>query len=224
MIGRDRKATFVYIKDHVWQKINSWSGKCLSKAGREVMIKSVLQAIPTYVMSIFQLPSTLIDSIEKMINSFWWGHGKMTHRGIHWMNWEKLLAPKIHGGMGFKDLSAFNLAMLGKQGWKFITEPNSLVARIFKARYFPSGSYLTATVGHNPSYVWRSIMCARFIVRGGVRWTIDSGASISIFNEPWLSNGEFISSDTPGAHFIHNFTINSLMNLYDKSWNEQVVR
>ena len=52
MIGRDRKATFAYIKDRVWQKI-TWSGKCLSKAGREVMIKSVLQAIPTYVMSIF---------------------------------------------------------------------------------------------------------------------------------------------------------------------------
>jgi len=48
MIGRDRKATFAYIKDRVWQKINSWSGKCLSKAGREVMIKSVLQAIPAY--------------------------------------------------------------------------------------------------------------------------------------------------------------------------------
>jgi len=71
--------------------------------------------------------------------------------------------------MGFKDLSAFNLAMLGKQGWKFITEPDSLVARIFKARYFPSGSYLTTTVGHNHSYVWRNIMHARFIVRGGAR-------------------------------------------------------
>jgi len=69
------------------------------------------------------------------------------------MNWEKLSTPKIHGGMGFKGLSVFNLAMLGKQGWKFITKPNSLVARIFKARYFPSGSYLTATLGHNPSYV-----------------------------------------------------------------------
>jgi len=45
---------------------------------------------------------------------------------------------KIHGGMSFKDLTAFNLDMLGKQGWKFQTEPNSLVSRIFKARYFPS--------------------------------------------------------------------------------------
>jgi len=119
MIGRDRNATFAYIKDCVWQKINFCSGKCLSKAGREVMIKSVLQATPSYVMSIFHLPATLINSIKKMMNSFWWGHGITTHRGIHWMSWEKLSAPKMHGGMGFKDLIAFNLAMLGKQGWKF---------------------------------------------------------------------------------------------------------
>jgi hypothetical protein len=39
-----------------------------------------------------------------------------------------------------------------------------------------------------------------------------------------LPNGEFIGSDILGAHFVHNFTINSLMNLYDKSLNEQVVR
>jgi hypothetical protein len=48
--------------------------------------------------------------------------------------------------MGFKDLTAFNLAMFGKQGWKFQTDTNSLVARIFKARYFPNGTYLTASL------------------------------------------------------------------------------
>jgi len=53
MVGRSKKATFSFIKDKVWQRISSWSSKCLSKVEREVMIKSVLQAIPSYVMSIF---------------------------------------------------------------------------------------------------------------------------------------------------------------------------
>ena len=80
-------------------------------------------------------------------------------------------------------LSAFNLSMLGKQSWKFITEPDPLVACIFKAHYFPNGSFLTATVGHNSIYVWRSTMRARFLVRGGARWSRGSGANISILNE-----------------------------------------
>lgn len=71
MIGRNRTTVFSYIKDRVWQKINTWSSKCHSKAGREVMIKSVLQAIPSYIMSIFMLPSNIISTIEKMLNAFW---------------------------------------------------------------------------------------------------------------------------------------------------------
>ncbi|KEH17822.1 transmembrane protein, putative [Medicago truncatula] len=126
MVGRNKQATFSFIKDRVWQKINSWSSKCLPKAGREVMIKYVLQAIPSYVMSIFLLLSSLIDAIEKMLNSFWWGNGGSNNRGIHWLSWEKLTMHKKYGGVSFKDLTAFNLAMLGKQGWKFQTHPDSL--------------------------------------------------------------------------------------------------
>jgi hypothetical protein len=154
VIGRNRTSVFSFIKDRVWQKISSWSSRCLSKAGREIMIKSVLQAIPSYIMSLFLLPGTIITTIERMLNSFWWGCGGSNNRGIHhWLSWEKLSMHKSHGGMGFKDLTAFNLAMLGKQGWKFQTDTTSRVARIFRARYFPRGSYLTASLGHNPSYV-----------------------------------------------------------------------
>jgi len=115
------------------------------------MIKSVLQAIPSYVMSIYMLPPSIISTIEKMMNLFWWGHGGSRNRGIHWLSWEKISIHKSHGGMGFKDLTAFNLAMLGKQAWKFMSEPHSLVSRIFKVRYFPNNSFMSASLGHNPS-------------------------------------------------------------------------
>jgi hypothetical protein len=98
---------------------------------------------------------------------------------------------KTNGGMGLKDLTTFNLAMLGKQGWKILTEPDSLVSRMFKARYFPNNTYLTTT-GQNPSYVWCSIMRASFIVRGGARWSIGVGGTIPVLGEPWIMNGECI--------------------------------
>nr|ABN06084.1 Polynucleotidyl transferase, Ribonuclease H fold [Medicago truncatula] len=126
-----------------------------------------------------------------MTNSFWWGHGRTNQHGINWLNWEKLSMHKNHGGMGFKDLTAFNLAMLGKQGCKLHTMPESLVFRIFKAQYFPSTSYLTANLGHNPSYDWRSILRARFIVCGGARWSIGTVFShdiaSAIINTPLFS-------------------------------------
>jgi len=131
---------------------------------------------------------------------------------------------KNHGGMGFKDLIAYNLAMLGKQGWKFLAEPDSLVSRIYKARYFPSHSYLTANLGHNPSYVWRSILKARFIVRGGARWCIGTGHSISILDEPWLLNGHRIDGNIMGANFMRDFSVSSLMDVSTKGWNQEVIQ
>jgi hypothetical protein len=172
MIGRSKKNTFNYIKDRVWKKINSWSSKSLSKAGREVLIKSVLQSIPTYLMSLFTIPSSLCDEIEKMMNSFWWGHSGAQNKGIHWMSWDKLAMHKNDGGMGFKSLSAFNLSMLGKQGWRVMTNPDILISKIYKVKYFPRCDFLDANLGHNPSFVWRSICNSKFILRAGSRWRI----------------------------------------------------
>lgn len=53
------------------------------------------------------------------------------------MAWERVACPKEFGGMGFRNFKAFNLAMVAKQGWSFLSNPESLVARIFKSRYFP---------------------------------------------------------------------------------------
>jgi hypothetical protein len=223
MIGRNKQATFSFIKDRVWQKINSWSIKCLSKAGREVMVKYVLQSIPSYVMSIFLLPSSLIDSIEKMLNVFWWGYGGNHARGIHWLSWDKLTVHKKYGGMGFKDLTAFNLAMLGKQGSKFQTHTDCLVTKLFKASYCPRTDFLGAKIGHNPSFVWQSIFSARRIVRDGARWKIGNGMSIPNFEAPWLYNGGNISGLGQSSEVIQQSRIHFLIDHASNSWNHNLL-
>lgn len=101
--------------------------------------------------------------------------------------------------------------------------PHSLVCRIFKARYFPHVSYLTARIGHNPSYIWRSILRARFLVKGGSRWCIGPGNSIPILDEPWLVNGNCIRGNIPGAHFVRSSTVADLLDTSSKVWNVSVV-
>lgn len=72
--------------------------------------------------------------------------------------------------------------------------------------------------------MWRSILRARFIVRGGARWSIGHGNHIPILNEPWLLNGETIPSNISGANYVSHASVNSLMDPYFKRWNESVVR
>jgi len=87
-------------------------------------------------MSTFLLPTTLGEEIQRMINSFWWGSNRRQGRGINWHSWDKLTMRKKYRGMGFRHLFGFNLAMLGKQGWKLLTNQDTIVTRIYKAKYF----------------------------------------------------------------------------------------
>jgi hypothetical protein len=142
MVGRSKKATFGFIKDRIWKRINSWRGRALSKAGKDVMIKSVLQAIPSYFMSVYLIPDSIISDIERMINVFWWGDGS-NNKGIRWLAWDKLAKPKAIGGLGYRDFHAFNMYLIAKQAWKFVVEPDKLVSRVFKARYFSPVFYFS---------------------------------------------------------------------------------
>jgi hypothetical protein len=64
-------------------------------------------------MSIFTMPSSLCDEIEKMMNSFWWGHSGTHNKGINWMSWESLLCIRMMVGW---DLKVFMLSTL--QCWE----------------------------------------------------------------------------------------------------------
>ena len=70
-----------------------WKEKLLSQAGREVLIKSVAQAIPTYTMSCFRLPNRLCQDLESMIRKFWWGHGPNKNK-ICWVKQSSMCGQK----------------------------------------------------------------------------------------------------------------------------------
>jgi hypothetical protein len=218
MIGRDKNSIFAFIKDRIWKKINAWTGRALSKASKEVMVKSVLQSIPTYIMSIYVLPNSIIDDIEKMINAFWWGGGGNS-RGIKWMSWERVACPKEFGGMGFRNFKAFNLAMVAKQGWSFLFNPDSLVARIYKAKYFPRTSLLNAKIGYNPSFAWRSIWNSRQVLLHGCRWAVGSGTQIRVMQDPWIRGdyGSWVPS--PQGENVYQMSVNDLLNVGAHTWD-----
>ena len=114
LVGKRKKESFNYIKEKVWRKLQGWEAKLLSQAGREVLLKMVIQAIPTYTMGCFKLPVGLCNEIETLIKKFWWGQ-RGDCRKIHWVKWEEMTKSKTIGAMGFSDLAMFNDALLAKQ-------------------------------------------------------------------------------------------------------------
>ena len=186
--GKSKVNTFWELREKILKRVMGWKEKYISKAGREILIKTVAQAIPTYTMGIFKTPKTLCDTINSTLAKYWWRQTK-EERKINWINWVKFaLLIKQKGGMSFRDIQAFNLALLVKQAWRLIHNTHSLFYRVYKARYFPNCSFMDAVLGHNPSYVWCSLLAAREIIRERAFWKVGDGRKIEASTHKWLSH------------------------------------
>lgn len=223
LIGRSKRSIFSFIRNRLWQRIQSWKGKNLTKAGKEILIKSVAQAIPSYCMSAFLLPVSLLDELQKMLNSFWWGSKSNGGRSVNWFSWDKLCNDKKEGGLGFRLFYCFNLAMLGKHGWRFIADPNALVSCIFRSKYFPRGDFLNAELGCNPSFIWRSIWCAQTVLRRGIRWKIGDGTKVNVWTENWLRDADNMKVQTPMILDMNNLTVHDLLIPGAREWDVELI-
>jgi hypothetical protein len=198
-IGKSKNQVFQFLMDRIWSKLKGWKEKNLSFAGRGVLIRAVARAIPTYVTSCYRIPHNICDKIESAVCNFWWG-GKDGHKKIHWKSKQNLFKSKYDGGLGFRSLSTFNEALLAKQVWRLHSNPNSLIARCLKARYYPQADILQAPIGHRHSYIWRSIHSTKWIIKKGGCWKVGNGQSINIWEDQWLpyQNGFKILTPNPG--------------------------
>jgi hypothetical protein len=82
--------------------------------------------------------------------------------------------------MSFRDLPMFNKAMLGKQGWRLMTRPNSLCSRVLKGRYYHNGDFLAATRKRHSSQTWRAILVGRDTLWHGLIRRIGDGEGTRI--------------------------------------------
>ncbi|KAF5445540.1 hypothetical protein F2P56_034586 [Juglans regia] len=146
LVGKKKIASFHSLIDRTWTRVSNWRTKFLSAAGKEILLKAVLQAILTYAMGMFLLPVSITRKLNQILRKFWWGFNEDSSK-IQWVKWKQLSGSKEMGGLGFGDLRCFNLALLSKQGWRILQNPTSLVAQVLKQKYFNKGDLLEAKFG-----------------------------------------------------------------------------
>ncbi|XP_061993460.1 uncharacterized protein LOC133711342 [Rosa rugosa] len=142
-VGKNKTSTFQYIQERLNHKLKTWQGRLLSGAGKDILIRVVVQSFPTYAMSCFQLTKKICDDLQ--------------------------------------------------QGWRILQYLESLIARMYKARYFPNSTFWEAESHPTRSFSWRSIFATRSVLEKGARWQIGDGKDI-LLSDPWVCHGDDIPS------------------------------
>ena len=143
-----------YKSSRVWEGVEEWFQKrlalwkkqSLSKGGRQALINSTLCSLPIYFMSLFVFPRRVAARVEIIQRDFLWGGGELD-RKPHSVNWSIVCLEKQNGGLGFRNLSLFNKALLGKWSWKFVKERNPLWKWVIVGKYgIQEGEWCTKEV------------------------------------------------------------------------------
>lgn len=176
--------------------------------------------MPLYAMSCFKLPKTTCTQLTSAMADFLWS--SVEHkRKIHWIGWDKLCLPKHQGGLGYKDIVCFNQALLAKQAWRLLQDPQCLLSRVINSRYYTHSEFLNEELGKKTSFGWKSILHGRELLNLGLKQKIGNGDSISV----WI--GHWIFDDHWRPPLIKNRTIDLLLMVKDlidpgtRGWNKQ---
>lgn len=111
------------------------------------------------------------------------------------ISWERMCSSKDKGGLGMRDFSAFNNALLAKQCWRLATNPTSFAATVLRGKYFLRTDIWEEKIPQQASFTWRSIMSARELVKEGSRWVVGNGRKVKFWKDAWVK-------DLPGGRIM----------------------
>jgi hypothetical protein len=182
-IGAYSPADWHWLVNLFERKINFWCNKWLSIGGRLILVKSVLESLAVFWMSLAKIPQKTLNSLRRLASNFLWnGHGKK--HSFHLSSWASLTTPKKAGGWGLRDLSLFNIALLVSSLWRAVNL-NSIWHRIVAGKYLGSQSLCSwlrkpSLKLNRASIFWKGMIASSPVILHWLRWKPGSGTEIRL--------------------------------------------
>ncbi|GKE24074.1 RNA-directed DNA polymerase, eukaryota, reverse transcriptase zinc-binding domain protein, partial [Tanacetum coccineum] len=182
------------VVEKVQSKLSKWKMKALSIGGRLTLLKSVLGSIPTFHMSIFRVPSSVLHTLESIRCHFFNGHEAGSNKAT-WVRWKNVLSDKDNGGLGVSSLYALNRGLMMKWVWRFNNQKESLWAKVIRAIHGEDGK-VGKVINSGARSCWTSIVNEiRNLSNHGVnvldnmQLKLGNGTTTSFWNDKWYGGG-----------------------------------
>jgi hypothetical protein len=141
---------------------------------------------------------------------------------MHWFAWWKMCIPKKQGGMAFRDIQSFNLALLAKQAWRLLVDLDSLCATVLRAKYFPEGDLLNYKLKKGSSYSWQRIWAGIQTFKRGAIWHVGDDSNINIWEDCWISSSPSHGVMTPRGNIVLT-KVSKRISSESRTWDEELL-
>lgn len=183
-----RRNDCISLLNKVKKKLLDWKNKSLSFAGRMQLISSVLCSLHVYWASMFIIPKNITDDIERLIRGFLWCQGDFK-RGKAKVNWNDVCKPKRQGGLGFKDLHMWNIALMSKHIWNIVDNKNSIWVKWIKHERLKLRNFWDYNIPNEACWSWRKILQCRKAIGSFIVYRLGNGKNSSAWYDNWHPAG-----------------------------------
>lgn len=185
--GRNNRANS-HLLQRVRGHLEGWKTKCLSRAGRLTLAKSVINGMSTFQMQVQKLPMSVLKELDKCVHRCVWGEYP-GERKTHLVSWDVLCRPKDRGGFGLRKAEGMNQALLAKLGWRMMTQGEELWSKIIRQKYgFNDDGPVTFKHKQRASPTWRGLEWASKLLCSGLRWRAVTGSRIRFWKDVWIDD------------------------------------
>jgi hypothetical protein len=178
--GKPKVSYLQPVADKIKAKLASWKASLLSIAGRVQLVKSVIQGMLVYSISIYSWPISLLKGLERWIKNFIWS-GDISQRKLVTVAWKKVCRPYDQGGLGIRSLIVLNESTNLKLCWDMFTS-NEHWAILLRSRVIRGVGCISH---HIHSSLWSSIKSEVQTVRDNSGYVIGDGSKVNFWRDTW---------------------------------------
>ena len=190
---------YLPLLEKIRKRINTWTARFLSFAGRLNLISSVIWSLCNFWTAAFRLPRNCIREIDKMCASFLWSGPEMNPKKAK-VAWEVVCKPRQEGGLGLRCLKEANDVCCLKLIWKIVSKSNSLWVRWIEANLLKRRSFWSIKHTSSGSWIWRKLLKYRAVASSFFQVEVRNGQATSFWHDKWSDLGRL--SDLVGARGI----------------------
>ena len=172
--------------DSLRARLKGWKTKCLSFAGRLILVKHVLSSIHLHISFAIPIPNKTYSLIERMTKNFLWS-ANSEKKINHMVRWETICLPKLEGGLGMRRIEELNEACMLNLGWSTASS-NSIWARWFRYKYFRSSSIWNPSNPVPWSCIWKRIRASSFFLQRDSKCILGNGHFVSLWYDKWIAH------------------------------------